>query len=79
MGINLTGETNINLTEAELARECYHVIRRYCRDFQRTSSDAELGCFVRGVVELQTALYGNHLVKENKTDEEGEILIWESE
>ena len=68
MEVNLTGTTNINLTEGELAEECYRIIRRECRNFQRESTDdAGLGCFVRGVVELQTILYGDHCVCNKET------------
>lgn len=48
---------NINLTIEELAVECYRVIRREARSFDRTTNDTELGNFVRGVIELETMIY----------------------
>lgn len=48
---------NINLTVEELAVECYRVIRREARSFDRTTNDTELGNFVRGVIELETMIY----------------------
>ena len=47
----------IVMSENELAVECFRVIRREVRDFERETTDAELGNFVRGVVELETCLY----------------------
>lgn len=44
--------------EIALERTAYNVIRREVRNFQRTTTDAELGNYVRGVVDLQSELYG---------------------
>ena len=37
----------------------YDVIRRETRRYNRESNDAELGNYVKGVVDLQTELYKN--------------------
>ena len=41
----------------ELQLTAYRIIRRETNCFERTTNDAELGNFVRGVVALQTELY----------------------
>lgn len=41
----------------ELQITAYRIIRRETNCFERTTNDAELGNFVRGVVALQTELY----------------------
>ena len=46
------------LTTKELELTAYKIIRREVNNFQRETDDAELGNFVRGVVALQTELYG---------------------
>lgn len=45
----------MNETTIELA--AYRLIRIEARRFDRESSDAELGNYVRGVVDLQTEIY----------------------
>ncbi len=52
------------MTIEQLELEAYRVIRREVRDFERMTSDAELGNFVRGVVDLQFELY-RRLQEEN--------------
>ena len=41
----------------EIMLVAYNVIRREVTDFQRTTTDAELGNYVRGVVNLQSELF----------------------
>ena len=48
----------MQITEEMLEREAYRLIRIEARRFDRTITDSELGNYVRGVVDLQTELYG---------------------
>ena len=48
---------NIDITIEEIEFMAYNVIRREVSDFQRTTNDAELGNFVKGVVALQREIY----------------------
>ena len=48
----------MKITEEMLEREAYRLIRIEVRRFDRNTTDSELGNYVRGVVELQTQLYG---------------------
>ena len=50
---------DINITDEKLAITSYDVIRRETRRYDRKSNDAELGNYVKGVVDLQTELYKN--------------------
>ena len=50
---------NINITDEKLVIIAYDVIRRETRRYDRKSNDAELGNYVKGVVDLQTELYKN--------------------
>lgn len=47
----------IEIELSELEAECFRIIRRETCDFHRESGDAELGSFVRGVVEVEKFLY----------------------
>ena len=42
---------------SKLKEVSFDVIRRETRNFERQTGDAELGSFVRGVVELETEIY----------------------
>ena len=48
---------DINITDEKLVITAYDVIRRETRRYNRESNDAELGNYVKGVVDLQTELY----------------------
>jgi len=48
---------DINITNENLVITAYDVIRRETRRYNRESNDAELGNYVKGVVDLQTELY----------------------
>lgn len=50
---------NIDITNEKLIITAYDVIRRETRRYDRKSNDAELGNYVKGVVDLQTELYKN--------------------
>lgn len=50
---------NINISDEQLVISAYDVIRRETRRYDRKSNDAELGNYVKGVVDLQTELYKN--------------------
>ena len=50
-------ETEIKIELSELEAECFRIIRRETCDIQRESGDAELGSFVRGVIEVEKFLY----------------------
>ena len=50
---------DINITDKNLVITAYDVIRRETRRYDRKSNDAELGNYVKGVVDLQTELYKN--------------------
>lgn len=50
---------DINITNENLVITAYDVIRRETRRYDRKSNDAELGNYVKGVVDLQTELYKN--------------------
>lgn len=47
----------IEIELSELEAECFRIIRRETCDFHRESGDAELGSFMRGVVEVEKFLY----------------------
>lgn len=47
----------IKIELSELEAECFRIIRRETCDFHRESGDAELGSFVRGVIEVEKFLY----------------------
>ena len=48
---------DINITNENLVIAAYDVIRRETRRYNRESNDAELGNYVKGVVDLQTEIY----------------------
>ena len=48
----------IEIELSDLEAECFRIIRRETCDFSRKSGDAELGSFIRGVVEVEKFLYG---------------------
>ena len=48
---------DINITDENLIITAYNVIRKETRRYDRKSNDAELGNYVKGVVDLQTELY----------------------
>ena len=48
----------MQINEEILEREAYRLIRIEVRRFDRTTTDSELANYVRGVVDLQTQLYG---------------------
>ena len=50
---------DINITDEKLVITAYDVIHRETRRYNRESNDAELGNYVKGVVDLQTELYKN--------------------
>lgn len=50
---------DINITDEKLVITAYDVIRRETRRYNRESNDAELGNYVKGIVDLQTELYKN--------------------
>lgn len=54
---------NINISDEQLVISAYDVIRRETRRYDRKSNDAELGNYVKGVVDLQTELYKNEQLK----------------
>lgn len=45
------------IDERTVELAAYRLIRRETRRFDRESTDAELGNYVRGVVDLQTEIY----------------------
>jgi len=47
----------IEIELSELEAECFRIIRREACDILHESGDAELGSFVRGVVEVERFLY----------------------
>ena len=53
------------MNEDAIERLAYRLIRRETRRFNRTTSDSELANYVRGVVDLQTELYGEFAKQEN--------------
>ncbi len=55
---------DINITDEKLVITAYDVIRREARRYNRESNDAELGNYVKGVVDLQTELYKNAQIME---------------
>ena len=55
---------DINITDEKLVITAYDVIRRETRRYDRKSNDAELGNYVKGVVDLQTELYKNAQIME---------------
>ncbi len=48
----------MRMNEEEIERLAYRLIRREVRRFDRATTDSELANYVRGVVDLQTELYG---------------------
>ena len=62
---------DINITDEELVTTAYDVIRRETRRYNRGTNDAELGNYVKGVVDLQTELYKNaQIMEELKSEKE---------
>ena len=57
------------MNEDTIERLAYRLIRRETRRFDRTTSDSELANYVRGVVDLQTELYGELSKAENEVKE----------
>ena len=55
---------DIKITDEKLVITAYDVIRRETRRYDRKSNDAELGNYVKGVVDLQTELYKNAQIME---------------
>lgn len=60
---------DINITDEKLVITAYDVIRRETRRYDRESNDAELGNYVKGVVDLQTELYKNAQIMESLKSE----------
>ena len=56
----------MRMNEDEIERLAYRLIRREVRKFDRTTTDGELANYVRGVVDLQTELYGELSKKESE-------------
>ena len=48
----------MRINEETIERMAYRLIRIEVRRFDRTTTDSELANYVRGVVDLQTQLYG---------------------
>ena len=48
----------MSINEEAIERMAYRLIRREVRRFDRITTDSELANYVRGVVDLQTELYG---------------------
>lgn len=57
------------MTEEQNERMAYRLIRREVRRFDRKTSDSELANYVRGVVDMQTELYGLLMEEASKTEE----------
>lgn len=47
------------MNENELELIAYRLIRRECRRFDRTTTDGELANYIKGIVDLQTAIYSD--------------------
>ena len=60
---------DINITDENLVITAYDVIRRETRRYDRESNDAELGNYVKGVVDLQTELYKKAQITESLKSE----------
>lgn len=56
----------MKMNEDAIERMAYRLIRREVRRFDRTTTDGELANYVRGVVDLQTELYGELTEKERE-------------
>lgn len=54
----------IEIELSELEVECFRIIRRETCDIHRESGDAELGNFVRGVVEVEKFLFDKRVPDE---------------
>lgn len=61
----------MQINEAMLEKEAYRLIRIEARRLDRTTTDSELGNYVRGVVDLQTQLYGELNKVESDVESEG--------
>lgn len=47
----------LNKLEKSIESEAYRLIRIEANRFDKEGKDAELGCYVRGIVDLQTEMY----------------------
>lgn len=56
----------MRMNEDAIERFAYRLIRREVRRFDRTTTDGELANYVRGIVDLQTELYGELSKKESE-------------
>ena len=56
------------MTEEQIERMAYRLIRIEVRRFDRKTSDSELANYVRGVVDMQTELYGLLLEENSQTE-----------
>lgn len=51
-------EMNINITETKNESIAYRLIRRKARNMLEPCTDQELGQYVRGIVDMQSEIYG---------------------
>ena len=51
-------EMNINITETKNESLAYRLIRRKARNMLEPCTDQELGQYVRGIVDMQSEIYG---------------------
>lgn len=56
----------MQVNEETIEKMAYRLIRKEVRRFDRTTTDSELANYVRGVVDLQTELYGELTRVENE-------------
>jgi len=49
--------SEMEISQEEIIQIAYRLIRQETNRFDREGSDAELGSYVRGVVQLQTEIY----------------------
>lgn len=58
-------EMNINITETKNESLAYRLIRRKARNMLEPCTDQELGQYVRGIVDMQSEIYGEGISRQS--------------
>lgn len=58
-------EMNINITETKNESLAYRLIRRKARNMLEPCPDQELGQYVRGIVDMQSEIYGEGISQQS--------------
>lgn len=58
-------EININITETKNESLAYRLIRRKARNMLEPCTNQELGQYVRGIVDMQSEIYGERISQQS--------------